>query len=102
MARVSRRTGELHGILKKKADDDAIQMTIGMFLFWPALLFLEGGDGPEALEYARMIGEFDALEKFSVQKECDIDTTEMFASVSRDNAKKKQVAKSEELEEDFF
>jgi len=70
--RVNRRVSELHGTLDKKASGDAAQMAIGMVLFWPALFFLEGGDGPEAAEYARVKGERDALEKVAIQKECGI------------------------------
>ena len=47
-------------------------MGVGLILFWPTLFFLEGGDGPEAAEYARMKGEIDALETISIQKNCGI------------------------------
>ena len=49
--RVERRVAELYGQLKKTADNDSAQMAVGLVLFWPALFFLEGGDGPEAAEY---------------------------------------------------
>ena len=71
LERVSRRANELHGSLKKTASNDTAQMAVGMVLFWPALFFLEGGDGPEAAEYARLKGERDALEKVAIQKKCD-------------------------------
>ncbi|MDD3447628.1 MAG: metal ABC transporter ATP-binding protein [Gammaproteobacteria bacterium] len=71
MERVTDRTNELHGTLKKKADNDTAQMAVGMLLFWPTLFFLEGGDGPEATEYSRLKGERDALEKVAVEKQCD-------------------------------
>lgn len=70
--RVSRRTQELYGSLKKTADDDAAQMGVGLILFWPTLFFLEGGDDARATEYARLKGERDALESESVQKKCSI------------------------------
>ena len=57
MTRVSRRAGELQASLKQKADGDAMQMGVGMLLFWPALFFLEGGDGAQAQEYSRLKGE---------------------------------------------
>ena len=47
-------------------------MAIGLVLFWPTLFFLEGGDGPEAAEYARLKGEVDALEGVAIQKQCDM------------------------------
>ena len=70
--RVSRRVGELQSSLQKTASNDQAQMAVGMILFWPALFFLEGGDGPEAAEYARLKGERDALEIVSIRKECGI------------------------------
>ena len=71
MANVSRRVSELHGQLKKTASNDSAQMAIGLILFWPTLFFLEGGDGPQAAEYARLKGEREALETVAIQKECD-------------------------------
>lgn len=70
--RVNLRSSELYGKLKKTADDDNAQMAVGMLLLWPTLFFLEGGDGPDAAEYARIKGERDALEKVAIQKECGI------------------------------
>ncbi|MDP6707313.1 MAG: hypothetical protein QF893_13300 [Alphaproteobacteria bacterium] len=72
MQRVSNRASNLRGDLKKKADNDAIQMGVGLVLFWPTLFFLEGGDGAEASEYARLKGEKEALEKVSIQKKCGV------------------------------
>ena len=76
MARVERRVGELHARLKKKADDDAGQTAVGLVLFWPALFFLEGGDGPEAQEYSRLKGEYDALEQVAVEKKCTVNSVQ--------------------------
>jgi hypothetical protein len=71
LERVSRRINELYGSLKKTSDNDNAQMAVGLILFWPTLFFLEGGDGPEAIEYARLKGERDTLEKVAIQKKCD-------------------------------
>ena len=51
---------------------DNWQMGVGLILFWPSLFFLEGGDGPEASEYAQLKGNFEALRVNSVQKKCSI------------------------------
>ena len=67
---IGQRTNELYMQLKKEAEADNAQMAVGMILFWPALFFLEGGDGPQASEYARLKGEFEALRQMSVQKNC--------------------------------
>ena len=70
--RVSQRADDLHASLKKTADNDTAQMAVGMILFWPALFFLEGGDGPEAQEYSRLKGEAQALEKVAITKSCNL------------------------------
>lgn len=71
--RVSKRASELYVHLKGKAKGDAIQTGVGVLLFWPALFLLEGGDGPEAQEYARLTGEYEALESVAIKKRCSID-----------------------------
>ena len=72
-ASVERKTNQLHYKLEKEANKDAGQMAVGMVLFWPALFFLEGGDGPEAAEYAQLKGEYVALEDTSAVKKCELD-----------------------------
>lgn len=74
MDHVERRTNELYARLKKESSADKWQMGIGLVLFWPALLGLEGGDGPEATEYAQLKGEYEALRENSVQKKCGIES----------------------------
>lgn len=68
LSRVSRRTAELHTTLKNESDTDSWQTAAGIILFWPALFFLEGGDGPQAVEYSRLKGEKEALEQAFTQK----------------------------------
>jgi len=70
LQKVTKRASKLQASLKKKADDDAGQMAVGMILFWPALFFLEGGDGVDAAEYANLKGEKDALEQVALEKKC--------------------------------
>jgi len=72
MDHVGRRTEELYHRLEKERNADNWQMGIGLALFWPALFFLEGGDGPEAAEYAQLKGEYEALRVNSVEKRCGI------------------------------
>jgi hypothetical protein len=67
LERVNRRIGEVEANLKKQADKDSIKTALGLAVFWPALLALDG-DGPQAQEYARLKGERDALEKTAIQK----------------------------------
>jgi len=73
LEKVSNRVTTLYTDLKKKADGDSAQMAVGMIIFWPALFFLEGGDGPEANEYSRLKGEKAALDEIAIHKKCPID-----------------------------
>ncbi len=82
MNRASRKANELQAKLKQDADNDAAQMAVGLVIFWPALFFLEGGDGPEAAEYSRLKGEFEALEEVSIQKKCGVEVQTTTATVT--------------------
>ncbi|MCG3170085.1 MAG: hypothetical protein CALGDGBN_01622 [Pseudomonadales bacterium] len=70
---VGQRTNKLYQRLKAERSADNWQMGVGLVLFWPSLFFLEGGDGPEASEYAQLKGEFESLRSNSVQQKCAID-----------------------------
>lgn len=70
MDHVGRRVDELYVALKKRADGDAAVTGVGLILFWPVLFAIDG-DGPEAQEYARLKGEYEALRQQSVAKNCD-------------------------------
>lgn len=73
--RVSDRANDLRRSLKETADNDAAQVGVGLILFWPALFLVEGGDGAEANEYARLKGEKEAIERVSVIKKCAVNFT---------------------------
>jgi len=68
-ARVERKITTLHGQLADTADTDSTQMGVGLILLWPTLFFLDG-DGPQATEYSRLKGEYEALEQVSIEKKC--------------------------------
>lgn len=69
MQALSSRVAEVGGQVEKTASDDDAQMGVALVLFWPTLFFLDG-DTPQAAEYARLKGEFDALEKAAIRKNC--------------------------------
>lgn len=73
MGYVEQRTNTLYQNLRAKRRGDNWQMGVGLVLFWPTLFALEGGDGPEATEYAQLKGEYEALRENSVQKNCSLD-----------------------------
>ncbi len=67
--RIQGRVTELGGRLDKAASNDAALMGVGLVLFWPALFALGGTKGQEA-EYARLRGEYDAIQQAAIQKKC--------------------------------
>ncbi len=63
--------------LDKEAAKDNAQAAgftvLGFFtlgLGWAGLATLEGGDGPEAVEYSRLKGEFEAVRQMATEKKC--------------------------------
>jgi len=80
--RVSRRVQELNTSPGTSADSDdtlfltmvdvldEIQTAVGFIFLWPTLFWVEGGDGPEATEYGRLKGEYKALQKTAIAKNC--------------------------------
>ena len=100
---VAKRTTSLYQSLKKKADNDAAQMGIGLVLFWPTLFFLEGGDGPEALEYSNLKGEFEALRIAAVQKKCDVESfPKSPEEIIKDKAEEEKIRNVEQLSTSEF
>jgi hypothetical protein len=72
MEHVSARTSSLYSQLKRERNADNWQTGVGLVLFWPALFFLEGGDGPQAAEFSQLKGEFEALRQTAVAKQCTV------------------------------
>lgn len=70
---VGQRTTKLYQRLEDERNADNWQMGLG-FILWPIWLGLEGGDGPEAAEYAQLKGEYEALRENSVTKKCGIES----------------------------
>lgn len=68
---ISSRAAAATGAQNKKATGDAVAMTVGLVVFWPALFFTQG-DGAAAAEVARLKGEMEAIETVSRRKGCGI------------------------------
>lgn len=58
--------------IDRDAAGDAALVGVGMLLFWPAALFAIG-DADEAEEYARLKGEYEALQEAGRAKNCAIE-----------------------------
>lgn len=71
LIRISGRVNEMTGKLDKNRENDNLTTTAGILLFWPALFFL-GGTKEQEAEYAKLKGEYTALEQTSIQKRCTL------------------------------
>jgi hypothetical protein len=67
--RIQARVVELGGRLDQAASNDKAIMGVGLILFWPALFAL-GGTKQQEAEYARLKGEYDALQQAAIGKKC--------------------------------
>lgn len=69
--RISVRLVQATGAQDRKATGDAVATAVGVIIFWPALLMIDG-DSTTAPELARLKGEMEAIEKASIEKNCKI------------------------------
>ena len=97
MRRVGRKVQEVSGGQSSKATGDAVAMTVGLVIFWPALFFLASGDRGE--ELARLKGEAEALEQAAIQKNCK-GLLEQIERERKEIEKRKKASEAEELGED--
>ena len=67
--RISQRAAELSGVQDRKRTGDIVATTAAIIVFWPAA-FLVGGDDAQTAELGRLKGEFEAVQKVSIQKRC--------------------------------
>ncbi len=82
LQRVSTRAQQVAYDVNQNASGDTAAMAAGLILFWPALFFIDG-DTPQSQEYARMKGEFDALEQAAIQKDCGLKVDRPFAAIEQ-------------------
>ena len=69
--RISHRVSELSGVQDSKRTGDSVATGVAIVLFWPAAFFIKG-DGQAAAELGRLKGEFETLEKVSIEKKCGL------------------------------
>jgi len=68
-ARIQSRVAQLGGRLDEASQNDKAITAAGIILFWPALFFL-GGTKQQEAEYAKLTGEYQALQQTAVQRNC--------------------------------
>jgi hypothetical protein len=67
--RIGSRVNQLGASVDKQARQDKWATGIGLFLFWPALFMIDGDEGMQA-DYARLKGEYDAVEEAAIARGC--------------------------------
>ena len=66
---IQARVAEIGGALDSRATKDKWVTGAGVVLFWPALFFV-GGNKTQEAEFSRLKGEYEAVQKMAVQKNC--------------------------------
>lgn len=67
--RIQSRVNQLSGRLDEAASNDKALMGVGLILFWPALFAL-GGTKQQEADYARLKGEYEAIQQSAIVKKC--------------------------------
>ncbi|MBL8328984.1 MAG: hypothetical protein JNJ71_09050 [Rubrivivax sp.] len=70
--RLQTRYTQLGGRLDEAASNDKMLTGVGLVLFWPALFAL-GGTKQQEAEYARLRGEYEAVQQAAIQKKCGLE-----------------------------
>ena len=68
--RISARVAQTSGVQDQKRSNDTVATAAAIIIFWPAAFLVNGNDQNTA-ELARLKGEFEAVEKVSIQKNCN-------------------------------
>ncbi len=84
--RIQGRYSQLGGRLDEAASNDKAIAGVGIILFWPALFAL-GGTKQQEAEYARLRGEYDAVQQAMVVKKCSVEMTPAPAAAAASAAK---------------
>ena len=69
--RVASRVNQVTGLQSEAATGDAVFMTVGLVIFWPALLGLAATDDHEQ-ELARLRGEYEAIDQSMTRNRCSL------------------------------
>ena len=77
--RIGSRVRELGVNVDKQATQDKWAMGVGLVLFWPALFMVDGNDGAQS-EYARLKGEYEAIQQAATLKGCIAGQTDNLVS----------------------
>lgn len=85
---VSKEAQRVAGKVQDRSTDDAVMTGVAIVLFWPAAFFVKG-DGPEAEQYAQLVGERQAIEQASKQKGCGIKFAPLTSANSEENPRRK-------------
>jgi hypothetical protein len=71
-AAVEQRTNVLYHNLKGRNNSDKWMMGLGLFVAWPALLFMKGNNSAENAEFAQLKGNYDALQHAAIEQKCGL------------------------------
>lgn len=67
--RIHSRVVQLGGQLDTAASNDKALVGVGVLVFWP-VLFAVGGNKQQEADYARLKGEYDAVQQAAILRKC--------------------------------
>ena len=67
-ARLQSKLAESGGKLDSAANNDKVLTGVALVVFWPAVFFL--GNKQQEAEFARLKGEYEALQQAAIAKKC--------------------------------
>ena len=70
-ARIASRASQVAGLQEDSATGDTVFMTVGLVVFWPALIGLATTSDHEQ-ELARLRGEYEAIEQSMIRNRCSL------------------------------
>jgi hypothetical protein len=70
LMRVADRVRVVSGQQQRKRTTDAVALTVGLVVFWPALFLMVGGD--KRAELADLKGQYDALDRAASERNCSV------------------------------
>ena len=80
-------------VVDEEASADQTQGWVGALLFWPALFWLEGEDTQHTHQYAALLGQYQAIERANIQKQCGMNIQPLPEPVKKELNKSEQFGK---------
>jgi hypothetical protein len=82
LTRIADRVRVVSGQQQQKHTTDAVALTVGLVVFWPALFLMVGGD--KRAELSDLKGQYEALDRAALERNCGV-AAELHAGAGDNN-----------------